>query len=356
MTSQLCRRYKSCSPSLCLFNSLLSRPPLAQVYPQGANSMRRTVLGRRSARTVTPPVPPSELWHLPIHERPVAVDPQRASPLFNGIIPPEIRNTLFAFILAEYTPSDPSLAYPPSVRRPGQTGPRTINVAFLRTCRRIYLETYHLPPQLATHVFWHAPHTGPEGLSDRFPNIHGHELEAHYFACLALWQIPLVTEVKLFTQMFWLDESFAGLCASGVLPRSIERLKITLRSGDWWWCERNHPFMVNPHRGGYLTEYIEDVAREERGEVIPFAAGGWGGALQRLPALRELEIEFETTVNRTEELRKIVERALRWRFPMGERGILSNKGLGMEVGEWKNDEQSFSVFTVRWELVDQKTK
>jgi hypothetical protein len=70
----------------------------------------------------------------------------------------------------------------------------------------------------------------------------------------------------------------------------------------------------------------------------------------------ELEMEFETTMNRKEELKKIVERSSRWRFPMGERGVLSNKGLGMEVGEWKNDKQSFCVFTVRWELVDQKTK
>ncbi|KAJ7200535.1 hypothetical protein GGX14DRAFT_466390 [Mycena pura] len=313
--------------------------------------MRRTVLGRRSARTVTPPVPPPELRRLPIHERPVAIDPQRASPLFNGLIPPEIRNTLFATILAEYTPSDPSLVYTPSARRLGQTGPRIINVALLRTCRRIYLETYHLPPQLATHVLWHAPSTGPPGLGDRFPDIHGHELEAHYFARLTRWQLPLVTEVKLFTQMFWLDQSFAGLCASGIFPPSIERLKITLKAGDWWWCEVNHPFMINPHRGGYLAEYIEDVAREERGEAIPFATGGWGGALQRLPALRELEMEFETTINRKEELKKIVERALRWRFPMGERGVLSNKGLGMDVDEWKSDKESLCVFTVGWELV-----
>ncbi|KAJ7114302.1 hypothetical protein C8R44DRAFT_795427 [Mycena epipterygia] len=330
--------------------SLTSRPT------QSKNSMRHTILGHRNGRTITPPVPPSELRRLPIHERPITVDPQAASPLFNGLIPPEIRNTLFAALLAEYTPSDTSLAFPSSVHRPGHTGPRKINVAFLRTCRRIYLETYHLPPQLATHVFWHAPRTGPPGLGDQFPNIHGHELETCYFARLAPWQLPLVNELKFFTQMFWLDQSFAPLCTSGVLPPGIERLKITLRRGDWWWCERNHPFMINPHRGGYLAEYNEDVAREERGEVIPWTEGAWGSALQLLPALKELEMEFETTVDRREEMKTIVERALRWRFPMGERGVLSNKGSGMESGEWRNGKESFCVFTVKWKLAVENNK
>lgn len=304
------------------------------------------IFGRRSGRTTTPPAP-----HLPIHERPITVNPQAASPLFNGLIPPEIRNVLFAAILAEYTPSDNSLAFHPAVRRPGHAGPRKINVAFLRTCRRIYLETYHLPSQLATHIFWHAPNTGPPPLGTQFPNIHGHEPESAYFARLAPWQRPLVTELQLFTQMFWLDGSFAPLCASGVLPLGVVRLKITIRRGDWWWCEHNHPFMINPHRGGYLAEYIEDVAREERGEGIPWADGAWGGALQLLPALKDLEMEFETTMDRRGELEKVVERALRWRFPMGERGVLGNGGLGMESGEWRNGEELFCVFTVRWKLI-----
>ncbi|KAF7364770.1 hypothetical protein MVEN_00346900 [Mycena venus] len=304
---------------------------------------------------IAPRLRPSKFRPLPIYERPnLAVDPQAASPLYNGHIPPEIRNILFAFILAEYTPCDPALAYPTSVQRPGITGLRTINVAFLLTCRRIYLETYHLPPQLASHVFWHAPRTGPPGLGDRFPDIHGFALERDYFhgRRFTSWQLALVKEICLFTQMFWLDQSFPGLCESGVLPASIERLKITVRRGDWWWNERGHPFMINPHRGGYIEEYIEDVAREARGEAIPWAAGGWGGALQRLPALRELEMEFETTVDRRGELKTVVERGLRWRFPMGERGVLSNRGKGMEATEWQNGEESFCVFTVKWTLVE----
>jgi hypothetical protein len=221
------------------------------------------------------------------------------------------------------------------------------------TCRRIYLETYHLPPQLAEHVFWHASATGPPGLGDQFPDLHGSEHEQHHFARLVPWQLPFVKEVKLFTQMFWLDYSLAELCASGTIPAGVERLRITLRRGDWWFNERNHPFTINPHRGGFLDEYNEDVEREERGAVIPWEENGWGSAFQRLPALRELEMEFETSVDRQEELKKVLERALRWKFPMGERGVLGNKGLGMKLSKWQGEDESFCVFTVKWQLMEE---
>ncbi|KAF7348180.1 hypothetical protein MSAN_01770900 [Mycena sanguinolenta] len=289
---------------------------------------------------------------VPIHERSIVADPQAASPFYNGRIPPEIRNLLFATVLAELTIPDPSREYPPHVRRPGFTGPFTMNVAFLLTCRRIYLETYHLPPLLATHVFWHGPPSGPPALRSQFRDHQGHAPEKQYFARLAPWQLQFVKEVKLFTQMYWLDESFPAMCASGVLPAVVERLRISVRRGDWWYNERNHPFFINPHRGGHLEQYREDIAREERGEIIPWADGGWGAALQRLPALEELEIEFETSVNRKEELKIVVHRALRWKFPMGKRGVLSNKGLGMALHEWQSETESFCVFTVKWKLVE----
>ncbi|KAJ6563945.1 hypothetical protein B0H19DRAFT_1258474 [Mycena capillaripes] len=266
--------------------------PLAQVY-----SRLRTVLGRPSTRTVLPPCRHQNSDAFQSTSVPSPQTLERAFPLFNGLIPHEIRNTLLAVILAEYTPSDHSLVYPPSVRRPGQIGPRTINVVLLRTCRRIYVETYHLPRQLATR------------------------LEVHYFTWLARWRLHLVREVKLFTQMFWLAQSFAGFCASSILLPITEGGRLVV-----------------------LSEYIEDIAREKR-EVIRFAVGGQGCALHRLPALRVLEMEFETRMKRKEELKEIVKRALKWRFSMGERGVLSDD-------EWMSDEESFCVFTVGWEFVE----
>ncbi|KAJ7752838.1 hypothetical protein DFH07DRAFT_904230 [Mycena maculata] len=258
---------------------------------------------------------------LPIHARPLAVNPQSASPLYNGRIPPEIRNALFAAILAEYTDPDPARAYPPNVSRPGYTGPRTLNVALLETCRRVYLETYHLPPRLKTHVFWQAPATGPPGLGARFPDIWGIAHETDYFARFQPWQLARVKEIHIFVQMYWLEKCFAELsCARAV--QGIERVKITLRSRDWWYCEHNYPFYINPHRGGGDLESMrEEIAREQRGDVVPWEESGWGSSFQNMQALRVLEMEFETTLDRMGEMRTIVERAATWRLPMGERGL-----------------------------------
>lgn len=94
---------------------------------------------------------------IPIHERPVAINPQDDCPLFNGRIPPEIRDSIFKYALTEYTKTDPSSLYPTSTNytRPGYTGKRTITTALLQTCGRVYAETYHLPPVSKEHVFWH---------------------------------------------------------------------------------------------------------------------------------------------------------------------------------------------------------
>jgi hypothetical protein len=85
---------------------------------------------------------------VPINERSLHVNPQEGSPLFNGQIPPEIRNEIFILALTEYTTSE----YPKNTgyTRPGYTGKRAVSIALLQACRRIYLETY----LLVNFLFW----------------------------------------------------------------------------------------------------------------------------------------------------------------------------------------------------------
>ncbi|KAJ6597202.1 hypothetical protein DFH09DRAFT_1133946 [Mycena vulgaris] len=300
---------------------------------------------------IRPPFPPPVIQRPPIHELSLIVNPQDHSPLYNGRIPPEIRNAIFEFVLAEYTKPDPASAYRQSLCRPGYTGARAINVAFLLVCRRVYLETYHLPVAAKEHVFWHRPQTGPYGF--QFPDIHGIAHETQYFARFQAWQVALVKEIHLFTQMFWLEQSFASFCGAE-FTQGIEKIKITLRKGDWWYNAHNQPLFINPHktvRSGHWDAARAQIAREERGEVIPWDESGWGSAFKKLQALKELEMEFEMTMDKREEMRIIVNRALTWRFPMGERSVLSNEGLGMELSQWQGEKDLFCVFVVKWKLV-----
>jgi hypothetical protein len=61
------------------------------------------------------------------------------------------------------------------------------------------------------------------------------------------WQLKLVKEVHLFTQMYWLEGQFLVFCNQPYLSQ-VEKLKLTIRRGDWWWNERNAPLYIHPKR------------------------------------------------------------------------------------------------------------
>jgi hypothetical protein len=90
------------------------------------------------------------------------------------------------------------------------------------------METYHLPPVFREHVFWHERNP-LELQGDRFANR-----EAAYFRNMMPWQLELVKEVHLFTQMYWLEGNLVNICKKN-LPVGVEKIKISIRRGDWWW-------------------------------------------------------------------------------------------------------------------------
>jgi hypothetical protein len=78
-------------------------------------------------------------------------NPQHQSPLFS-VLPAEIRNHIFDLVLLECdaTPfSTEDFWY-----RPDYPASRAINVALLRTCRLVYLETWNVPLLNVTHRQW----------------------------------------------------------------------------------------------------------------------------------------------------------------------------------------------------------
>ena len=81
------------------------------------------------------------------------VDPQTQSPLFS-VIPGEIRNAIFELALSEY--EDPERKYDVATYyyRPGYTARKRIATQLLLTCRRVWLETRHLPSSLSEHAWW----------------------------------------------------------------------------------------------------------------------------------------------------------------------------------------------------------
>jgi hypothetical protein len=280
---------------------------------------------------------------LPIHERRVPINPQNNCPFFNGRIPPEIRDEIFSYALSEMTPPvelDPTSAYPKDVARPGYTARRTIAIPFLQTCRRIYLETFHLPIINREHVFWHAPNRGPYG--QRFTDIYDLAHEEWYFGLMMPWQLKLVKEIHLFTQMFWLEGSFKEIADKSYMT-NVERLKITITRRDWWWNEKNVPLFIHPKRIVHsrlgakemlATIKLEKTAKQEGRELEPFMDNAWGAVFKKFPSLKELEFEFETSDDKKADLETIVDWAKTWKFPMSDGMVLSADDSVVQRSTW----------------------
>lgn len=118
--------------------------------------------------------------------------------------------------------------------------------------------------------------------------------------------------------------------------QGIEKLKITIRRGDWWWNERNARLGINPQRGnGDEAQMHRDWNAEKRGQVIAWREDGWGCAFGNLKELKELEMEFETSEDKAVELGKIVEKAKTWRFPLKDGKALSTEGLEAKTWKWR---------------------
>jgi hypothetical protein len=160
----------------------------------------------------------------------------------------------------------------------------------------------------------------------------------YYFGRFQPYQLALVKEIHLFTQQFWLEDNFWRYCEGEAL-QGIEKLKITLRRGDWWNNEGNHPLAITPHRPGMPNASVmkEDWKKEIRGEVILWDPKSWGSSLRLLKSLKELEMEFVTYDYKKSELEEIVRHAVKWQFPMDDLKVLRNDdGLaGVKTSSWR---------------------
>lgn len=280
-----------------------------------------------------------------------SVNAQHDCPLFNGRIPSEIRTLIFEYAVTPApdmpNPWDTNTHY----SRPGFRCPSRRSTALLRTCRRIYLETHHLPATNFPHTFWFF--RGPL-------NIRHVSDPIRYMTRMKPDHRALAKEMHLFTQLYWLEQSFQGICDHPAL-RGVEKLKLTFRRGDWWYWESNVPLAIDPYGGHADSDNFQPgsvaptrvlnqdgtqrrppaqwLARrmEKVGEEI-LSEKSWAAHLYRLANLRELVLEFETTKENQEELEDITTWARTWRFPLQGGKILSTEGQEVRTSEWLGPE------------------
>lgn len=220
---------------------------------------------------------------------PAGTDDQHQSLLFS-IIPPEIRNQIFALALTPY--EDLIAAYPfnTSYRRPGYLAPKKTHADLLRTCKRIYHETWSLPWTNREMIFYFTRGNRPAGTSTMRRAPFGQQKHLSVQEQLAeiydrRGHVDEIDHVRIFAGVFLLEfddnRHFANVFCN--IPHFYpRRMSITVRHTDWADWQVNRPLRI-------------------RGEWVKEA---------RLPdSVREVCVEFESTTWRQSQVDAVADKA-----------------------------------------------
>lgn len=102
-------------------------------------------------------------------------------------------------------------------------------VNLLLVCKRTYLETAHLPVQLAAHNFYAPAKSGPSDVLDY----------TQYFARMSAQQQSLVRQVRVFANVSWLlDGGLEDMIAHPAMS-NIALLNLVIRWCDWRGWQHN---------------------------------------------------------------------------------------------------------------------
>ncbi|KAJ0113941.1 hypothetical protein J7T55_010185 [Diaporthe amygdali] len=157
--------------------------------------------------------------------------------------------------------------------RPGFSGHRKVHTALLRTCRRVYMETYQLPSQ-GSKIFYTAK--GPTWCSQS-PN--------EYLSGLAPEAARHIRNLHIFLEPSFFDSELVDLVT------------------DWPSWEHNAPLVISPF---VVSPYPTTPRRMRASMRDSFEADQ-----------KTLSIDFETSEDKKSEMETIVDWAHQhWRFPV----------------------------------------
>lgn len=261
-----------------------------------------TNLGRTTSR-----IPKNSRANLP-H---TTWNPQSESVLFT--LPPEIRCVVFLHALIPYQDtSSLGVSFNSYGYRPETAFPVVQDVALLRTCRQIYLETRELPASSRTFVSWTLvwPARSPHGRAV------GPRLNR-----LATADMPNVRSFHIYAQQCGLERDHWARLATGTGSdpiTSIRHLTITIRHTDFYFWESDQALRMDTVR-----KYNEN----------------WRRGFDHFPNLEEFAFEFETLERRKAELDILVQEVKKWRITLQDGRVLSTDGQPLERHTWLGSPQ-----------------
>jgi hypothetical protein len=247
------------------------------------------------------------------------IDLTRSSPQSQSIlfqIPPEIRNRIFEYALAET--DDPSRPYgrDRSYYRPDEAYHPKSHVSLLQTCKVVYRETRLLPVALAKHTFWMS-----DGPCWALPMSHGAR------GAWKAWQNSLNTAQKQAVEHVRFIMRSSELNDLDLSQSSIQtrRLTFVVRGAQestnfphlWSFCPTF--FAVCPWIWGHVwPDMLKAQPVEPSAEFLSekMTKGTWGWQVCQFSDLDSFTTRFEVEVGLAEDLDTVLFRAKHWLFPL----------------------------------------
>lgn len=239
--------------------------------------------------------------------------PQLESIIFNKI-PGEIRDLIFYYALCDY--EDKSSLYDENTcyRRPGYFAPRRTDTALLRTCQRVYRETWFLPLTTREHTLFLAwPSRCPVRVTE------AKELQKALSLINTIHGRTEIDHIRVFPQLCRLEPG-DDLQAINDMPHFYpRRFTITVRHTDWWSWESDEPISI----GGRFV----DICRFPE-------------------SVRELHLELESLERRKDQINSIANQMIsKWQFQRKDGVRLSAKDSAVTTMRWSG---SSTWNDVRW--------
>ncbi|KAJ9628341.1 hypothetical protein H2204_009316 [Knufia peltigerae] len=227
---------------------------------------------------------------------------QANSPLFDGTIPGEIRDRIFAFTLSCFE-SQKAWDRDSSYVRPEYAAPLVADTAILQTCQRAYVENWFRPWISATHTFYLAW----EGRRpDKVTTVE--KFEPTLELLFATHGETEISHVRVFAQLCSLENGRELSRILGMKNFFPQKITITIRHHDWWSWEED----ARLHIG---SQWVRDC---------------------RFPdTVREICVELESLQRKKDQIDWIAgEMAQGWQFARCDGTKLSAKPQDVRVSRW----------------------
>ncbi|KKK16943.1 hypothetical protein ARAM_003757 [Aspergillus rambellii] len=241
---------------------------------------------------------------------------QSQSPLFS-ILPAEIRSEIFTYALSGFEDTGRLYSRETYWTRPGYSAPHRTCTDLLRTCKRVYLESWFMPFACAEHAFYltardRAPGQLPR---DRFAQflkiIHDNHGEVE------------TGRIRIFAQLYMLEpggEIGDIMNMKHFHPRSIT---VTLRYTDFWHWEENAPLYVDSK---------------------------WVNVMRLPDSVTSFTVDFESLERRKAEVDIISTLAAEsWFFQRDDGAVLTAKRSDIKISTWTGSSMLGSARWIKYE-------